>query len=142
MRVLVAFDKFKDSLAAPEACRIAAETLRAAHPDWTVDTAPLADGGDGFAAILTTAAGGELVSVPVVGPLGEPRTATYGIVSFGRIPTAARERLALPRLRDTDTVAIVEMAAASGLALVAILLYGFATSPRRRSGGIPRATLS
>lgn len=31
---------------------------------------------------------------------------------------------------------------ASGLALVGSLLYGFATSPRRRSGGIPRATLS
>ncbi len=118
MRVLVAFDKFKDSLTAPEACRIAAETLRAAHPGWEIDTAPLADGGDGFASILTTAAGGELVSVPVAGPLGEPRTAAYGIVSFGRIPAAARERLALPRLREADTVAIVEMAAASGLALV------------------------
>lgn len=118
MRVLVAFDKFKDSLAAPEACRIAAETLRAAQPDWVIDTAPLADGGDGFASILTTAAGGELVSVPVVGPLGEPRTAAYGIVSFGSIPAPARERLALPRLRESDTVAIVEMAAASGLALV------------------------
>jgi len=118
MRGLVAFDKFKDSLAAPEACRIAAETLRAAHPDWEIDTAPLADGGDGFASILTTAAGGELVSVPVVSPLGEPRTAAYGVVSFGHIPTAARERLALPRLREADTVAIVEMAAASGLALV------------------------
>ena len=31
---------------------------------------------------------------------------------------------------------------ASGLALVAMLLYGIAASPRRRSGGIPRATLS
>ena len=93
MRVLVAFDKFKDSLAAPEACRIAADTLRAAHPDWTVDTAPLADGGDGFAAILTTAAGGELVSVPVVGPLGEPRTATYGIVSFGRSNPLIKRRM-------------------------------------------------
>ena len=118
MRVLVAFDKFKDSLAAPEACRIAADTLRAAHPDWEIDTAPLADGGDGFASILTTAAGGELVPVPVVGPLGEPRTAAFGVVPFGHLPAAARERLALPRLRDTDTVAIVEMAAASGLALV------------------------
>ena len=118
MRVLVAFDKFKDSLAAPEACRIAAEALRTAHPDWAIDIAPLADGGDGFAAILTTSADGELVSVPVVGPLGEPRTAAYGLVSFGHIPAAARERLALSRLRNSDTVAIVEMAAASGLTLV------------------------
>jgi glycerate kinase len=118
MHALVAFDKFKDSLTAPEACRIAAETLRAAHPDWEIDTAPLADGGDGFASILTTAAGGELVSVPVVGPLGEPRTAAFGLVPWGRVPAAARERLGLPALRETDTVAVVEMAAASGLALV------------------------
>ncbi|HLP06808.1 MAG TPA: glycerate kinase [Opitutaceae bacterium] len=118
MRVLLAFDKFKDSLAAPAACAVAAETLRAAHPDWEIDSAPLADGGDGFAAILTAAAGGEMVPVRVVGPLGETRTADYGIVSFARIPAAARARLALPPLRETDTIALVEMAAASGLALV------------------------
>jgi glycerate kinase len=118
MRVLIAFDKFKDSLSAAEACRVTAETLRTAHPDWTFDSAPLADGGDGFASILTAAAGGELVSISVAGPLGEPRTAAFGLVSWGRIPAAARERLALPALRDADTVAIVEMAAASGLALV------------------------
>ena len=106
MRVLVAFDKFKDSLAAPEACRIAAETLHAVHPGWEIDTAPLADGGDGFASILTTAAGGELVSVPVVGPLSEPRTAAYGVVSFGHIPAAAHQLLRalepfpLPALRQ------------------------------------------
>ncbi|MFT3830458.1 MAG: glycerate kinase [Opitutaceae bacterium] len=118
MRVLLAFDKFKDSLTAPAACAIAAEILRAAHADWQLDLAPLADGGDGFASILTAAVGGEMVPVRIVGPLGEPRTASYGIVPFGRIPAAARARLALPALRETDTVALVEMAAASGLALV------------------------
>jgi glycerate 2-kinase len=118
MRVLVAFDKFKDSLAATEACRIGVEALRAAHPDWTFDSAPLADGGDGFASILTAAAGGELISAPVIGPLGKPRNATFGLVRWAQVPDAARVRLALPSLRETDTVAIVEMAAASGLALV------------------------
>ncbi len=118
MRVLVAFDKFKDSLSAPEACRLAADTLRAAHPDWEIDSAPLADGGDGFATILTEAIGGEMVTARVVGPLGEPRTAAFGLARWEQVPAAARERLALPALRGTDTVAIVEMAAASGLALV------------------------
>ncbi len=118
MRVLVAFDKFKDSLTAPAACAIAADTLRAAHPDWEIDSAPLADGGDGFAAILTAAAGGELVPARVVGPLGEARTAAFGLVRWAQIPGAARDHLALPALRDTDTIALVEMAAASGLALV------------------------
>ena len=118
MRVLIAFDKFKDSLSAAEACRVSATALCSTHPDWSIDSAPLTDGGDGFAAILTAAAGGELVAVHVVGPLGEPRTAALGLVLWGRVPAAARERLALPQLRDSDTVAVVEMATASGLALV------------------------
>ena len=118
MRVLLAFDKFKDSLSAAEACRLASETLRSAQPDWILDSAPLTDGGDGFVSILTTAAGGSLVEIHVAGPYGEPRTAQLGLISWGRIPAAARERLALASLRDSDTVAIVEMAACSGLALV------------------------
>ncbi len=118
VRVLLAFDKFKDSLTAPAACAIAAETLRTAHPDWEIDSAPLADGGDGFAAILTGAIGGEIISASVVGPLGEPRTSAFGLVRWAQIPAATRERLALPALSETDTIAIVEMAAASGLALV------------------------
>lgn len=118
MRVLIAFDKFKDSLAAPAACAAAADALRTAHPDWSLDLAPLADGGDGFAALLTTAAGGEMVPVRVVGPLGEPRTAAFGLVRWAQLPAGARARLALPSLREGDTLAVVEMAAASGLALV------------------------
>ena len=58
MRVLLAFDKFKDSLTAPAACAHAAAALRTAHPDWTLELCPLADGGEGFCEILTHAAGG------------------------------------------------------------------------------------
>src|SRR5437773_2734147 len=60
MRVLLAFDKFKDSLDAPAACEIAADALRQKHVNWTLDLCPLADGGEGFAEILTHAATGEL----------------------------------------------------------------------------------
>ena len=118
MRVLVAFDKFRDSLTAAEACRIAIDTLRAAHPDWTFDSAPLTDGGDGFASILTAAAGGTLTEAHVAGPYGEPRTAPIGLIPWGHLPAAARERLSLPSLLATDTIAIVEMATCSGLTLV------------------------
>ncbi len=62
MRVLLAFDKFKDSLAADAACDAAATALRKRHPDWSLDSCPLADGGEGFAALLTTAARGQLLS--------------------------------------------------------------------------------
>lgn len=124
MRVLLAFDKFKDSLTAPEACTLAADTLRAAHPDWTLDSCPLADGGEGFGAILTTAAAGELISSRVTGPRQEPTTAQLGFVPLARIPAAARAILDLSDLKfqisdPSAQIAIVEMASASGLALLA-----------------------
>ncbi len=120
MRVLVAFDKFKDSLDAPAAGAAAAAVLRRRHPDWQLDLCPLADGGEGFAAILTAAAGGALRTVAVTGPRGAPVDAAYGLVPWGRVPAAARRRLNLPaKTPDHAAVAVVEMAAASGLALLA-----------------------
>ncbi|MBX3737779.1 MAG: glycerate kinase [Candidatus Didemnitutus sp.] len=109
MRALVAFDKFKDSLDAAAACRIAAEALRSARPDWQIELCPLADGGDGFAEILTRAAGGELRRVTVTGPLGTPVEAQFGLAEA---PAAARP------LVGAGKIALIEMAQASGLALV------------------------
>jgi len=115
MRALVAFDKFKDALRAPDACRHAAEALRATHPDWELDLCPLADGGDGFAEILTHAAGGELRRATLTGPLGAPVEAHYGLVAGAKLPAAVCAQL---QVGDSDSVAVVEMAQASGLALV------------------------
>ncbi|MSU24261.1 MAG: glycerate kinase [Opitutus sp.] len=123
MRVLLAFDKFKDSLTAPAACDLATRALRAAHPDWTIDSAPLADGGEGFCEILTRAAGGELRNFSVAGPLGGKIEATIGFVPLANIPAPARALLSLDIGHSSSdippTVAVVEMAAASGLALLA-----------------------
>jgi glycerate kinase len=121
MRVLLTFDKFKDSLSAPQACAITAGTLRAQHPDWIIDTCPLADGGEGFADILTRALGGEFVTLSVTGPRGTPVEATYGLVPLANIPPAARALLKIqnrePKI-ENPRVAVIEMAAASGLALL------------------------
>ncbi len=119
LRVLLAFDKFKGSLTAPEACAAAAAGLRAAQPDWEIESCPLADGGDGFASILTRAAGGRLERRQVTGPRGDPIEAAFGLVPLARIPVRARQRLALGSGLAADaTVALVEMATASGLALL------------------------
>ena len=119
MRVLLAFDKFKDSLTAPAACAHAATALRASHPDWSLDLCPLTDGGEGFAPILTQAAGGTTHTATVTGPRGTPVAATFGLVKLNAIPAAARELLALPASLPADaTVALIEMATASGLALL------------------------
>lgn len=119
MRALLAFDKFKDALSAPAAGESAAQELHALHPDWEIDLCPLTDGGEGFAEILTRAAGGRLHTARVQGPRGEPVDAAFGLVSLAQIAPAARAQLALPPgLAPDATVALVEMAAASGLALV------------------------
>ncbi len=120
MRVLLAFDKFKDSLTAPEACAATAQALRERHPDWSLDLCPLADGGEGFASILTRAAGGVTVPLTVAGPRSQPLEAGLGLVPLQEIPSAARQLLALPvDKNEPANVAVIEMAAASGLALLA-----------------------
>jgi glycerate kinase len=119
MRVLLAFDKFKDSLTAPAACAAAAAALREKHPDWSLDECPLADGGEGFAPILTRAAGGVPLVHEVAGPRGRPVAAGFGLVPWQQIPPAAQALLNLPLdRREPANLAVIEMAAASGLALL------------------------
>ncbi|MEO6568684.1 MAG: glycerate kinase [Opitutaceae bacterium] len=116
MRVLLAFDKFKDALTANQACELAARALREKHPDWSFDLCPLADGGEGFAEILTRAADGQLVRASVAGPRGKTVNAAYGIVSAGKIPSAAATLFG--KTKREGRIAVLEMAAASGLALL------------------------
>ncbi len=115
MRALVAFDKFKDSMTAATACATAAATLRRCRPDWILDCAPLTDGGEGFAEILTTAAHGELRLETVTGPRGGEVSARFGLVTAAQVPEGARTML---DLEPESRIAIVEMAAASGVALL------------------------
>lgn len=115
MRVLVVLDKFKEALPAPAACAAVAAGLRAAHPDWTLDLCPLADGGDGFVAALAADGRGETRTTTVAGPLGEPVSAAWALVPPAAIPSAALARL---ELSGPAPLAVIEMAACSGLALV------------------------
>jgi glycerate kinase len=120
MRVLIAFDKFKDALSAERACAVAAETLRAAHPDWEVDECPFTDGGDGFARILTAAAGGEIVDVNVLGPRGCQVSAPVGLVRAGDLLPATLARLRLPASPSkAPRIGVIDLASASGLGLLA-----------------------
>ena len=101
MRILIAADKFKGSLTAPEACDAIAAGIRAAHADATIDLCPMSDGGEGFVDAMTRSRAGTKVTRRVVGPLPEIHVdATFAIV-------------------DGHT-AVIEMSAASGLALVPI----------------------
>lgn len=101
MNILVACDSFKGSLSASQACNIVASVIRAARPGWVVQCQPLADGGEGTAEILAAASSGCWVNVQdIMGPL-QDMTLKASFVWFP----------------ETET-AIVEMARASGLALL------------------------
>jgi glycerate 2-kinase len=93
MRVVVAPDKFKGSLTAVEAAEAIGEGLRQGRPEVDVVLAPVADGGDGTVD-AAVAAGYDRVTTTVVGPTGEPVTASFAV--------------------SGDT-AVVEMAEAAGL---------------------------
>lgn len=101
MRIVVAMDSFKGSLTAPEACEAVAGGLERALPEAELVLRPMADGGEGTAAAVITAAGGEWVPFRVTGPLPGME------VDAGFVWLAAR-----------GPGALVEMAVASGLTLL------------------------
>lgn len=92
-RAIVASDKFKGSLTSAEVAAAVGAGLRRVHPDLTVVSVPVADGGDGTLA-AAVAADFDLVPVTASGPTGEP------------VKTGFARR---------DDVAVVELADVSGL---------------------------
>jgi len=112
MKILFAFDKFKNALSAAEACEVAREA--AAGPRYQLETCPLTDGGEGFATILGDMLGGQLHEVQVPGPLFKEVTGKFALVPGAHVPEAARKRLGLGESNRSETLGIVEMASASG----------------------------
>ncbi len=99
MRIVIAPDSFKESLSALDAALNIREGFRAVYPDADYVLLPVADGGEGTVDALVAATGGRRVARRVVGPLGDEVEAFYGVTGDGG-------------------VAVIEMAAASGLELV------------------------
>lgn len=119
MRVLLAFDKFKDAVSASKACQHAAAALRAVRPDWEIDECPLTDGGEGFVEIFTRAGRGTQHALEVTGPRGQKVSTYYGRVSLDHLPPSVRQLFNVSQNpQDARIISIVEMASASGLALL------------------------
>ncbi|MCC5788292.1 MAG: glycerate kinase [Opitutales bacterium] len=113
MKILLAFDKFKDAAGAAELCRAGASTLAEEGLSPDVRMLPLTDGGEGFATLLTQSIDGVIRRSPVTGPCGEIQDAAWGVVEGEQIPSGARDFLF--RGKPPRRVALVEMAQAAGL---------------------------
>ena len=122
MRIVIAPDSYKESLTALEVATEIEAGFREVFPDADYRKLPLADGGEGTVTAMVAATGGRLVEVEVTGPLGEALTACYGLTGDGK-------------------TAVVEMAAASGLALVAPHLRNPLKTTTRGSGELIKAAL-
>jgi glycerate kinase len=114
--VLAAFDKFRGSLTAQQACEIAGNAVREYFPEAKVLFAPLTDGGEGFCEILTNAAQGVLIEVRTLDSRFTEKPAHFGVVSMDNLTPKIREMLELPD--SARKIAIVEMAQASDLASI------------------------
>ena len=77
MKILLAPDKFMCSLGAREVAGNIATGLRDVLPDATIETMPVADGGEGTADVICQALGGETISCPAHDALGREIEANY-----------------------------------------------------------------
>ena len=98
-KIVIAPQSFKGSIFALEAAQAIERGVLAAEPDARTVLVPVADGGDGTLEALVNTTGGQTFRSIVTGPLGQAVEAMWGVMGDGQ-------------------TAVVEMARASGLALV------------------------
>ncbi|MFD0834450.1 glycerate kinase [Mariniflexile aquimaris] len=99
MKIVIAPDKFKNSLTGLEFCNAVEAGLKTMHPDIQVVKLPLADGGDGTIEVVNFYLKGKVVNVTVNNPFFQPVTASY-------------------LYSETSKTAFIEMAEASGVKLL------------------------
>ncbi|HYE09166.1 MAG TPA: glycerate kinase [Patescibacteria group bacterium] len=100
MKIVIAPDSFKGSLSAKDVAENIKAGIERVYKDIDIHCIPMADGGEGTVQSLVDATGGRILSARVKGPLLQEVDAFYGILGDGK-------------------TAVIEMAAASGLPLVA-----------------------
>jgi glycerate 2-kinase len=99
MKIVIAPDSFKGSLSAVEAALAIERGIHKAFPEAETVCMPIGDGGEGTLETLVAATGGKTNTIQVTGPLGDLVQADYGVLG-------------------DDKTCVIEMATASGLALV------------------------
>jgi glycerate kinase len=122
MKIVIAPDSFKESLSALQVATAIEAGMREVWPDATYVKVPVADGGEGTVQALIDALDGRRVDVRVTGPLGRAVNAFYGMTGDGDL-------------------AVIEMAAASGLEGVPPDLRDPRTATSRGTGELILAAL-
>jgi glycerate kinase len=100
MRVLIAPDKLRGTYTAEEACLAIAGGWSQERPADELDRLPLADGGEGTAAALLAAIGGEWRQVEVHDALGRPCLARFARLADGAAAVDVAEACGLWRVAD------------------------------------------
>lgn len=98
MKIVVASDSYKGSCTTMEVAQAIEKGIKKVFNDAEVIKIPVADGGEGTVDALVLGTGGRYEEAEVIGPLGATIRAKYGILE--------------------GNIAVVEMAAASGLNLI------------------------
>lgn len=122
MRIVIAPNSFKGSLEAAAVAEALAAGIAVVWPHAHIVCKPVADGGDGTVDAMVNATGGRFVVTKVAGPLGDPVQARWGVLGDGE-------------------TAVVEVAAASGLALVPPERRNPLVATSRGTGELIRAAL-
>lgn len=100
MKVLIAPQEFKGTLTAAQAGVAISRGFASVHDHAEIEVVPIADGGAGTVDVLLSAEEGVAQETRVTDPLGRPVLARWALI-------------------DSGATAVIEMAAASGLTLVA-----------------------
>lgn len=100
MKIIIAPDSFKESLTSLEVATAVESGFKEVYPKADFRKLSIADGGEGTVEALIAATNGKIITTNVVGPLGNKIKSFYGVCG------------------DNKT-AVIEMAASSGLDLIA-----------------------
>ncbi|MEA3500810.1 MAG: glycerate kinase [Candidatus Marinimicrobia bacterium] len=99
LKFILSPDSFKGSLSSPEVCFAMKSGINKIFPDAKIINIPLADGGEGTLVAIISSVNGKIVNCKVKNPVGKIINSQYGII-------------------EDEKIAVIEMAAASGLNLI------------------------
>ena len=102
MKIIIAPQSFKGSLTAKEATQIITDCAKNIFPESELIGIPIADGGDGTLETIIDATNGKLMNSQVKGPNNSVVQASWGLFNS----------------ENNEKIGIIEMARASGLAMI------------------------